>query len=182
MLGIDDVFLIGFLGLIAGCIITFVLKVKPKKIIFGSVIYIYIIIVLGLTLFPIPYQGTEFFEPIPNNFIPFSTITATLKAGITTTSIIQIAGNILIAAPYGLILYLTMRKKKRIWIALLPLLFPIVIESLQFFIGLTIGYNYRSVDIDDFILNTLGAYSGILFGKIFLRNLCDKISDKLSAD
>lgn len=182
MIGIDDVFLIGFFGLIVGCILTFILKVKLEKIIIWSVIYIYIIIVLGLTLFPIPYQGIELFDPVPNNFIPFSTIIAILKMGITSTSLIQILGNIIIAAPYGVILYLTMRKKKRIWIFLFPLLFPIVIESLQFFIGLVIGYNYRSIDIDDFILNSLGAYFGILFGKIFLNDLGDKIFDKLFAN
>ncbi|MCI6496039.1 MAG: VanZ family protein [Anaeromassilibacillus sp.] len=182
MIVIDDVFLIGFFGLIVGCIVTFILKVKTEKIIFWSAVYIYIVVVLGLTLFPIPYQGIEFFDSVPNNFIPFSTITATLKMGITSTSLIQIVGNIIIAAPYGVIIYLAMRKKKRIWLFLLPLLFPIVIESLQFFIGLIIGYNYRSIDIDDFILNSLGAYFGILFGKIFLSGLGDRIFNKFFAN
>ena len=99
--------------------------------------------------------------------------------GLTVTAFIQIAGNILIAAPYGVVLDLKMRKSNKIWLFLLPLLFPLVIELLQFIIGLVIGYNYRSVDIDDFILNALGGYLGILFSKLFFKNYGDKIYNRL---
>ena len=61
------------------------------------------------------------------------------------------------------------------YVYILPLLFPLVIELLQFIIGFAIGYNYRSVDIDDFILNALGGYLGILFSKLFFKNYGDKI-------
>ena len=72
-----------------------------------------------------------------------------------------------------------MRKSNKIWIFLFLLLFPLVIESLQFIIGFAIGYNYRSVDIDDFILNALGGYLGILFSKLFFKNYGDKIYNRL---
>ncbi len=41
-------------------------------------------------------------------------------------------------------------------------LFSVSIEIMQFLIGLLIGYNYRSTDIDDVILNTIGGIIGIL--------------------
>lgn len=170
MLSAVDLYLFGAIGLVFGCIIAFILKAKPLKILFWSVFCVYIIVVLGLTLFPIPYQGAELFDSVPNNFIPFRTIISTLQMGLTVTAFIQIAGNILIAAPYGVVLDLTMRKSNKIWLFLFPLLFPLVIESLQFIIGFAIGYNYRSVDIDDFILNALGGYLGILFSKLLLKN------------
>lgn len=170
MLSAVDLYLFGAIGLVLGLVIAFLLKAKPLKILFWSVFYVYIIVVLGLTLFPIPYQGAELFDSVPNNFIPFRTIISTLQMGLTVTAFIQIAGNILIAAPYGVVLDLTMRKSSKIWLFLLPLLFPLVIELLQFIIGLVIGYNYRSVDIDDFILNALGGYLGILFSKLLLKN------------
>lgn len=170
MLSAVDLYLFGAIGLVLGLVIAFLLKAKPLKILFWSVFYVYIIVVLGLTLFPIPYQGAELFDSVPNNFIPFRTIISTLQMGLTVTAFIQIAGNILIAAPYGVVLDLTMRKRNKIWLFLFPLLFPLVIELLQFIIGLAIGYNYRSVDIDDFVLNALGGYLGILFSKLLLKN------------
>ena len=170
MLSAVDLYLFGAIGLVLVLVIAFLLKAKPLKILFWSVFYVYIIVVLGLTLFPIPYQGAELFDSVPNNFIPFRTIIYTLQMGLTVTAFIQIAGNILIAAPYGVVLDLTMRKSNKIWLFLFPLLFPLVIESLQFIIGFAIGYNYRSVDIDDFILNALGGYLGILFSKLLLKN------------
>ncbi len=179
MLSAVDLYLFGAIGIVFGCVIAFLLKAKPLKILFWSVFYVYIIVVLGLTLFPIPYQGAELFDSVPNNFIPFRTIISTLQMGLTVTAFIQIAGNILIAAPYGVTLDLTMRKSNKIWLFLLPLLFPLVIESLQFIIGFAIGYNYRSVDIDDFILNALGGYLGILFSKLFFKNHGDKIYNRL---
>ncbi len=41
-------------------------------------------------------------------------------------------------------------------------LFSVSLEIMQFLIGLLIGYNYRSTDIDDVILNTIGGIIGIL--------------------
>lgn len=179
MLSAVDLYLFGAIGLVLVLVIAFLLKAKPLKILFWSVFYVYIIVVLGLTLFPIPYQGAELFDSVPNNFIPFRTIISTLQMGLTVTAFIQIAGNILIAAPYGVVLDLTMRKSNKIWLFLFPLLFPLVIESLQFIIGFAIGYNYRSVDIDDFILNALGGYLGILFSKLFFKNYGDEIYNRL---
>lgn len=179
MLMAEDLYLFGLFGLILGCVIAFIFKARPFQIFFWGIFYIYLIVVLGITLFPIPYQGAEIFEPIPNNFIPFQTILSTLERGLTVTSIIQLAGNILIAFPYGIVLYLTFRKRRKLLMYLLPLLFPLVIESLQFIIGLAISYNYRSVDIDDFILNALGGYLGIFFCKLFFRDYGNKIYNKL---
>lgn len=179
MLLIDDIFLIGALILAVGCGIAFILKAKPFQILFWSLAFIYAIIVLGLTLFPIPYQQTENFLPVPHNLVPFRTIGSLVKAGATTTTLMQIGGNILISAPYGLLLYLLVSQKKKAPLLLLSLLFPLVIESLQLAIGLLIGLTYRSFDIDDFILNVSGAYLGIAFGKIFLKNRRAGIRRKL---
>ncbi|UKI23157.1 MAG: VanZ family protein [Anaerotruncus sp.] len=44
--------------------------------------------------------------------------------------------------------------------------FSVCIELVQFIIGLLIGYNYRCVDIDDVILNSLG---GIIILLVFER-------------
>lgn len=179
MLLIDDIFLIGFFGIIVGGIIAFVLKIRPFQIFFWGAFYIYVIMVLGITLFPIPYEQAGNLIPVPHNFVPFKSIISTLGMGITRTSLMQIGGNILISAPYGVMLYLTLRKRNKAAFLLFPFVFPLVIELLQLFIGLIIGVTYRSFDIDDFILNLLGAYLGIAFSRIFLKKYRNKIYEKL---
>lgn len=179
MILIDDIFFIGFISLFIGSTVAFVGKKRPFSILFWGICYVYLIAVLGLTLFPIPYQAVDFFYPVPHNLIPFRSIQAILANGITSTALVQIGGNILISVPYGILLaiLLTPRNTPRkigIFI-LLPLLFPLVIESLQFFIGLLIGLSYRSFDVDDFLLNALGGYFGLVVSALFFSTYCNRI-------
>ena len=179
MLLINDCFLFGFLILILGCIVAAIFKVKPFRIFFWSLVYVYILIVLGITLFPIPYQDVGNFTSVPHNFIPFKSISATLQMGLTFTAVIQIGGNILISAPYGVMLDLLITKKKKGLFLLLAFLFPLLIELLQLFVGLIIGLTYRSFDIDDFILNLIGVYLGSIFSNIFFKKYRHGIHQKL---
>ena len=179
MLLTSDLFVLGILILIIGCVAASILKARPFQIFFWGAFYVYVIMVLGITLFPIPYEQAGNIIPVPHNFVPFKSIISSLEMGITRTSLMQIGGNILISAPYGVTLYLTLRKRNKAALLLLPFLFPIVIELLQLFIGLIIGVTYRSFDIDDFILNSLGAYLGIGFSGIFLKKYQNKIYQKL---
>lgn len=167
----SDFLLLGSGLLFIRIIIAFVQKKSPHPL--WSLSYIYIIIVLGVTLFPIPYQEAGSLMPVPNNFIPLDTIRSVLRTGITRNSLVQICGNILLPVPYGVALYLVVRGKLPRIIS--PLLFPLTIELLQLFIGMAIGLNYRSFDIDDFILNLLGVYLGHLLGQIFLKKHRDNI-------
>ncbi len=126
-------------------------------------------IVLGITLCPIPYGETGHLFPAAHNFIPFKTVFGTLEEGITFTAAAQIGGNILIPIPYGAYLYYKLNNHKGLLLYLLPLLFPIVIEGLQFVVGLAVGIVYRSFDVDDFILNLCGVYCGIILSKLILK-------------
>ena len=56
MLLIEDIFLIGFAVLIIGAAIAIALKAPPFQIFFWGLVYIYIIIVLGVTLFPFHFK------------------------------------------------------------------------------------------------------------------------------
>ena len=161
MLLIDDCFLVGMLLLTVALIVAFVCKVKPCQLILWSCVYIYAVSVLGITLFPIPFQEAAYLTPVPNNFVPFKTILEIIRTGNTMTILVQIGGNVLLSIPYGVILNLTVRKRNWLY-GWLPFLFPIIIELLQVIIGLGIGVQYRSFDVDDFLLNALGAYFGIL--------------------
>ena len=64
---------------------------------------------------------------------------------------------------------------------ILALLVSAGIEFLQFFIGVILQYNYRSVDVDDIILNVLGSLIGYiiyLIIKPLYYNLLTKMRQK----
>lgn len=71
----------------------------------------------------------------------------------------ELGGNILLTIPYGFGLPLLMRSKPRNF-PLLALVPGLAIESGQLIISLIIGGAYRSVDINDVLLNTTGAFIG----------------------
>lgn len=179
MILIDDVLLIGFILLIIGSVTAVILKVQPVKIIFWGLVFAYGIIVLGLTLFPIPYEINEGMVSVPHNFIPFRSICSILKMGITRTAIVQLCGNIIISVPYGVILTTVKQKKDILFYVGLPFIFPIIIEGLQFIIGQIIGFSYRTFDVDDFLLNILGVYFGIAFSTLLLKRILRMLSLKL---
>lgn len=52
-------------------------------------------------------------------------------------------------------------------------LFSVGIETIQFIIGILIGYNYRCIDIDDVILNVTGGVLACFLFK-FVRNKLQK--------
>ena len=174
VVGGSNILLIGFFPLIIGISIALLLRKRTFGIMFWSFFYIYIIMVLGLTLFPLPYQEVESMYPAPNNLIPFQSIGSMLQRGISYTALVQIGGNVMIAIPYGLLLYI-LSCKKGIQRLLAALGFPLTIELLQLLVGKIIGLNYRSFDIDDILLNTIGVYVGILCGYMILKPWKERI-------
>lgn len=89
------------------------------------------------------------------NLVPFRTISTyfELHAGMDHF-LVNILGNIVMFMPWGLGLSLLWRKNQSAVRMLLYAAFlPLVIETLQLFIG-------RSVDVDDFLLNFLGGCLG----------------------
>lgn len=71
--------------------------------------------------------------------------------------------NVIMLMPFGFLLPTLFRDKRRLWkTALSGALFSVLIECSQLL-------NYRSTDVDDVILNTLGAVIGYLIYWLFAR-------------
>ncbi len=125
-------------------------------------LFIYILFVLSLTLFPIPIQKELIMQMqsdqfLKNNYIPFSNMN-------DQTMITQIGGNILLTLPMGFYIPFLIRKIISYpKIASYGFFIAMTIELLQFTISMLIGVTYRVTDIDDVILNTLGVVVGYLF-------------------
>ena len=97
------------------------------------------------------------------NLTPFATLKLFYRAGGTAAKI-NLLGNVLVFVPLGLVPPLLWNKFRRPITGILPgFCFSLAVECLQYFTG-------RSVDIDDLILNTLGAAVGWLLWRIFKKH------------
>ncbi len=97
------------------------------------------------------------------NLTPFATIRSMLAFGGTGQKLINLAGNVLIFVPLGVLPPLLWRKWRHLWAALLlSLSTSCIIEFLQLFLG-------RSVDVDDLLLNVLGGLTGYILAWLALK-------------
>jgi glycopeptide antibiotics resistance protein len=154
-----------------------------KREIVLNLFYVYILCFIGITLFPlfINWTGQEGNSSI--NLVPvFSTINDVsisfqqpeMKNFMIKLWIKNILGNMLLLFPLGLLLPILYRKFNNMKNTLLfSFLFSFGIESIQF-LSYYIGNFGRSFDIDDIILNTLGAWIGYIFYKKIVLKLVNK--------
>ncbi|MDM5299939.1 VanZ family protein [Bacillus pumilus] len=128
---------------------------------------VYVASLVSLTFFPFPYQKKLIEIMIEDNlgtihnFIPFKTIFGSLELGLTSF-IKQIIGNVLLFLPLGFILPILFSFHQLRKVIYIGFLVSLSIELIQFGLGLIIGYNYRSFDVDDLITNTVGTFIGVI--------------------
>jgi glycopeptide antibiotics resistance protein len=135
-------------------------------------LFTYGLAMISITLFPIPLY--YFNEEVPEmmkahyNFVPLDSIYDTLTQAVSVdVALKQVLGNMVLFFPLGFLVplrwsyFMTMRR-----VLLLGLFTSCVIEFLQFAISVAIHYRYRSVDMDDVLLNTLGCMVGFLLLKL----------------
>ncbi len=133
-----------------------------------SLFWVYVLLVLGVMFFPfqLPDDWPEnisaqnaLWTLSRVNLIPFKFGDLfSASAGVITQ---ELAGNILLTMPFGFGLPFLVRVPARriLWIALIP---GLALEGTQLLFGLlgmTSGYGH-SVDINDVMLNTIGALAG----------------------
>jgi glycopeptide antibiotics resistance protein len=152
-----------------------------RELFFLALFGIYILILIGVTLFPLPVPGflggpfprqpvTEILERV--NLVPtvFQQV-----AGVPLGSIsFEITGNILLTLPFGLGICLIFPVRARL-IPFLALAVGLAIEATQLLVSLIIGIGYRGVDINDVLLNA----AGVLLGYGLFRALAKVILNRL---
>ena len=173
-------------------IITFVIfkylknkRMEESLILFGSCTYL--VLLLEIVIFPIRYDF-----PLPDfkltfNLIPLKTVKEMTIFGFGIF-LRQIVGNIVLFIPMGFFAPV-LSKKFASFKSIIG--FCIVISSgieiIQGVINVLTQYYNRSVDIDDLILNTLGAAIGFLIfellkpivHKLFPNLVCCNLTDKV---
>jgi len=133
-------------------------------VIFG----IYITCLVDITLFPFPYQKyliqvmIEDHLGYTNNFVPFEVFVDSIRYGSFSIALKQVGGNIVLFMPLGFALPVLNPKIKKSKTILVGFTVSLGIEIIQGTTGFFIGYNYRSCDIDDLLLNTFGTVLGVI--------------------
>jgi glycopeptide antibiotics resistance protein len=116
--------------------------------------------ILALTIFPIPVTGRSWrFHRLFSNmsFVPFRTIGTQLSHGLERYEAKQLLGNIALFIPLGFLLPCALRSFRRAWPTLLVAAgLSVLIETTQ------APLPGHSTDVDDVILNTIGAAAGYL--------------------
>lgn len=99
------------------------------------------------------------------NIIPFYGIFGILREGLIAQTILEILGNIIMFLPLGFFLPLLWKKFSS------PKTVIIFGAFLSLLIEITQSFSFRGADIDDIILNTIGALTGYwlyyLINKLF---------------
>lgn len=96
-----------------------------------------------------------------HNFIPFKSIVDTVNYGSISIVLKQIAGNVLLFIPLGFAIPILFFKIANIKTIVIGFTVSLAIELIQATSGVFLGFNYRSCDIDDLILNTIGTIIGL---------------------
>lgn len=157
---------------IAFLVAQLVVRAKPVDILLRTLGFIYFALVLAVTLFPIPVDSVEDFTnagvEFRNNFVPFKSIIDIISSQPASIALRQVGGNVVLMMPLGFLVPLTYKRdigwKK---ILCIGILFSFFIEVLQLIFSYMISFTYKITDVDDLLLNSLGAVVGYCFYKLF---------------
>lgn len=165
--------------------ISLIKSIKAKdgiiKYFFLSSFYVYIFLVIAITIFPLPIDSKliadrrEIFVP-HNNYIPFKSLINLLNSKNLLTIFRNVAGNVIMFMPLGVlapILFKRVRSIKNIF--MISLLCSLTIEFSQFIISYILTISYKVTDIDDIILNIIGGLLGFIVYKLSLVVLNKKV-------
>lgn len=171
--------------LVIGIIST---DLKDKKYLSFLACMLSLMIIVGICFFPFPYQD-ELIESmisgkegLSNNFIPFRTILLIFKDAVKYHSYgiicYQFFGNIVLFMPLGFSLFYYLKENRKFLRMLCCTLFiTFFVEAEQGLFNFMLEVNYRSIDVDDVILNTIGGILGFCFAAFVvptLKTLFDK--------
>jgi glycopeptide antibiotics resistance protein len=155
--------LLGGLGILIIILILLWRMCRQAYLFCFSIFWLYLLFIVSLTIFPIPLPETiGIRSPVKHilshvNLVPFSF--GGLFDSHPNLIIQEIFGNILLTVPFGFgISFLARFKPKDLpWLAIGA---GLAIETAQLGFSLLIGGLYRSVDINDVLLNATGVLLG----------------------
>lgn len=132
-----------------------------KALVINTLMYIYIVMVLFVTLmpFPIPFAASNNLFLETANFIPFRDLALNYDGAVR-----EIILNVIMMMPFGF-LYPIIKKKGILVSIVLTFFFSLFIESFQLLSAWWASLHSRSFDVTDLITNTFGGLIGYLIYK-----------------
>ena len=188
MLGMKFAFIVGSIIILIIEVVKFIKRNKEEKFLsFREFIRLafkfYILMVIIVTLFPFVIGG-YIGEPSMNIVPVFNTIKDIYEVPIGMESymvgfwIKNILGNILLLLPLGIFLPMCFKRLRSFKSTVITCaLVSLSIEVIQY-ISIYFG-NFRSCDIDDIILNTLGGMIGFIIYKVIDKKVDFSVRDVL---
>jgi len=166
-------FLFGLVILFFLILILRLAKRSWSYLFFFSAFWVYLLLMVGLIIFPIPFKAPleineiwpSFQSALPRIYlIPHNYSNLGLYPFYYN---FEILANILLTIPFGFFLLLVWPwfSNKMLLVALAVGLFN---EGAQFLLLVLWGFSYRVVDINDVFLNAAGVLIGFVFYKIFI--------------
>lgn len=135
------------------------LRLPPRDAALLCAFYVYLLVVARYTLFPLAdlrlaseYRAdTSWFSNA--NFVPFRDFDFGDRHS---------TGNLALGVPFGVLVPALLHGRRRLGVVVLAALgIGVAVEALQFVLGGLGFVRYRSVDVNDLFLNTLGAALGL---------------------
>ncbi len=178
----DSVFglLFGPIGLIALGIWWSKTRPPVGRAVFGAFFVFYLAAMFTMTFAPIYVDGLEYLRTeealtgnlnAGHNFVPFASIVEILKNQTLSVALRQIGGNLVLMFPLGFAMTVGGRSVKALKTVAVAVAVSFGIETIQLLGSQAYGFNWKSVDVDDVILNTAGALVGWTIGKLFERSV-----------
>ncbi len=158
--------------------IAVIRKVQYDRILLYVIFILYMTTLIGATMFPVIIDNSmtaASSDPSDRiKLIPFMTIAEELTETSAFNAFVQIAGNIVMTVPFGLLFALLYPIKHKYICIIAAAALPLWIELTQLILDIITGTWYRTFDVDDIILN----FSGIMLGFLIYRLLPEKIRRK----
>ncbi|MGL4821136.1 MAG: VanZ family protein, partial [Bacilli bacterium] len=136
-----------------------------KRWLLALTMTLYVGLVAAITLFPIPIDPNyisiqrslgENYHPYNNTHL-FSSIYRMFTYGDSWRILKEFGGNLLLLAPIGVLFPIVQTRHSIVHITFFSFLASLTIESTQWLISRYAGYVIRVADIDDLLLNVIGA-------------------------
>ena len=161
---------VAYLAAIPAVLAVLAMRLGTWRTIVALIAVAHVVILASFALFPLPvdpvllanghaYAASTAGEGL--NLVPFRTIGSQLAAGASAAGRTEAVLNLFVLAPAGI--YLPMLVPRlRSWRSFAPVAIVVggSIEAAQLAMSLVVGFRYRTIDVDDWILNTIGLLIG----------------------
>ncbi|MEH7178293.1 VanZ family protein [Neobacillus vireti] len=162
MIRLDSLILLAIPWIIYRVVVLVVKKqISIKNELIKVLFYFSVTFIYSLTLFPFPFYDYPNMESGGINLTPFESIYNLLTHSNFMYTLRNIVGNILLFMPLGFSIPLRFKVNKFWKVIIFGFFTSCLVEVIQLLTSI------RSFDVDDLILNTLGAIIGFVLFRLF---------------